>query len=197
MTRTDKSIAKPSKRDALLETAKTLLWERGFEAMSPKAVLKHSGAGQGSLYHHFEGKRDLAAQALAEVNAAALADLDARISHVQDPMARIDAYLDAPREALKGCKLGRLANEQAVFDPVLGPIIASYFVSIERHLATAIKDAQKADQLPQSLNAVEIARMLVACVQGGYVLSRVHKDATALNDAICGAKSLLHALTRP
>ena len=47
-----------SKRDKLIEATKSLLWEVGYESMSPKTILKRSGAGQGSLYHHFEGKKD-------------------------------------------------------------------------------------------------------------------------------------------
>ena len=58
-----------SKREAIVQAAKDLMWEEGYEAMSPRDVLQRSGAGQGSLYHHFRGKRDLAAQALWELNA--------------------------------------------------------------------------------------------------------------------------------
>ncbi len=49
-----------STREHLVAAAKGLLWERGYAAMSPRAVLRASGAGQGSLYHHFAGKADLA-----------------------------------------------------------------------------------------------------------------------------------------
>ena len=38
-------------KEQLLESARELIWERGYEAMSPNAVIKASGAGQGSLYH--------------------------------------------------------------------------------------------------------------------------------------------------
>jgi len=194
MATTHKS--KTNKREALIDTAKALLWERGFEAMSPKAVLRHSGAGQGSLYHHFAGKRDLAASALEEINAEARADLDLRIHADLAPLARIHAYLDAPRDALKGCRLGRLANEQTIFDPVLGPIVADYFKHIEEHLSRAVQDAKKSGDLPNSLNPKEVSRMLIATVQGGYVLSRVHKDADALGEAIHGAKAMLRALAQ-
>src|SRR5258708_30470245 len=44
----------------LVKAAKKLMWERGYEAVSPRDLLEESGAGQGSLYHHFKGKMDLA-----------------------------------------------------------------------------------------------------------------------------------------
>ena len=53
-------------RDRLIQSAQELLWERGFVGMSPKTIQARSGAGQGSMYHHFKGKADLAAAAIEE-----------------------------------------------------------------------------------------------------------------------------------
>src|SRR5712672_1667110 len=52
----------------LVKAAKKLMWERGYEATSPRDLLEESGAGQGSLYHHFKGKMDLASVALGKVS---------------------------------------------------------------------------------------------------------------------------------
>lgn len=189
--------ANPSttKRDALIDAAKDLLWERGYEAMSPKAVLRESGAGQGSLYHHFEGKRDLAATALLEIGAQMRESFDAYLNPKLSAYARLEAYLDAPRETLKGCRFGRLANEQAISDPVLNPIVLDFFRYFENRLAATVREAQKDGDLPQTLKAKEIALMLGAVVQGGYVLSRVHQDPALFKQATHGAKSMLRALS--
>jgi len=40
----------------LVKAAKKLMWERGYEAVSPRDLLEESGAGQGSLYHPLQGK---------------------------------------------------------------------------------------------------------------------------------------------
>ena len=45
-------------RYRLVQSAQQLLWERGYVAMSPKAIQERSGAAQGCLYHHFKGKAD-------------------------------------------------------------------------------------------------------------------------------------------
>ena len=44
----------------LVKAAKKLMWERGYEGVSPRDLLDESGAGHGSLYHHFKGKLNLA-----------------------------------------------------------------------------------------------------------------------------------------
>lgn len=182
------------KREALIDAAKTLLWERGYEAMSPKAVLRESGAGQGSLYHHFEGKLDLAATALEEVEAQLRENFDKHVKTGQSAIKRLESFLDMPREALKGCRFGRLSNEQAIADPALNPIVQSYFTYFEKRLADAVREAQKDGDLPANLKPKDTAMMLGAIVQGGYVLSRVHQEPTAMKQAIRGAKAVLQAL---
>jgi TetR/AcrR family transcriptional repressor of nem operon len=67
-------------RERLIESTRELLWERGYVGTSPKAIQERSGAGQGSMYHHFGGKPDLALAAISrsaeELRARGEADFD-------------------------------------------------------------------------------------------------------------------------
>jgi len=187
---------KSNKRQDLIDATKALLWERGFEAMSPKTILKQSGAGQGSLYHHFEGKRDLAATALVEIDVEMRAAFDENFNPALSALQQLLAYLEVPREALKGCRFGRLANEQAIADPVLNPIISQLFTYLEVTLTKTVKAAQQAGDLPKSLKPKQTAVMLTAIIQGGYALSRIHQSAEPLQTAVEGAKSILTELSK-
>lgn len=193
---THQHAPKSNKRQDLIDATKALLWERGFEAMSPKTILQQSGAGQGSLYHHFEGKRDLAAVALAEIDTEMRASFDKLLSPNQTALQQLEAYLEAPRDALKGCRLGRLANEQAITDPVLNPIVVNFFTYFEDLLAKTVEKAQNANDLPKTLKPQEIALLLAATIQGGYALSRIHQSPEPLQTAIQGAKSVLKELSK-
>jgi AcrR family transcriptional regulator len=46
-------------REQLLEAARRLFGERGYEATSIEAVLERAGVARGALYHHFDSKADL------------------------------------------------------------------------------------------------------------------------------------------
>jgi AcrR family transcriptional regulator len=46
-------------REQLLEAARRLFGERGYEATSIEAVLDSAGVARGALYHHFDSKADL------------------------------------------------------------------------------------------------------------------------------------------
>jgi len=49
----------PDTRDRLIEVARQLFWEKGFQATSVAEILAGAEANSGSLYHHFDTKQDL------------------------------------------------------------------------------------------------------------------------------------------
>ncbi|WP_316224624.1 MULTISPECIES: helix-turn-helix domain-containing protein [unclassified Bradyrhizobium] len=187
-----------SKRDDLLKAAKKLLWERGYEATSPRDIQEASGAGQGSFYHHFDGKLALAVAALEEVSAEMSASATSLAGIHASGADRVSRYLSSTRDGVKGCRLGRFASESAIAEPELRAPIERYFSGLERYLGQALSDAQRSGELDSKCNPADLALMLVAVVQGGYVLSRIHRDRDAINRATAAALALLReASSRP
>ncbi|UHC16728.1 TetR/AcrR family transcriptional regulator [Methylobacterium currus] len=187
----------PSKREAIVAATKALLWERGYEATSPRDVLARSGAGQGSLYHHFPGKREVAAAALAEMAGEEIAVIDALFASGTPPLDRVRAYLTRERQALRGCRLARLANEAAMEEPALREPVAAYLGRIQACLRASLEEAKAAGSLIPGIEPAPFAAVLIAIVEGGYVLARVHWDEAAMREAIDGAVQLVAAATRP
>ncbi|TGD96755.1 TetR/AcrR family transcriptional regulator [Methylobacterium nonmethylotrophicum] len=186
-----------SKREAIVAATKALLWERGYEATSPRDVLERSGAGQGSLYHHFPGKREVAAAALAEMAEEEIAVVDGLFAAGTPPLDRVRAYLTRERQALRGCRLGRLANESAMEEPALREPVAAYLGHIQASLRASLREAEAAGSLSPGIEPGPLAAALIAVIEGGYVLARVHWDEAAMREAIDGAVQLLAAVTRP
>ncbi len=184
-------------REALLQATKELLAESGYATTSPRAVLSRSGAGQGSLYHHFHGKSDLAATALGEVSAELRAAADELLTSHPDPIEAALAWLTAPRDALRGCRLGRLASEEPVVDePSLTAPLAEYFRHVTGRLTGLFGAARATGRLPSEFVPGDLAATLVAVVQGGYVLARATGEAEAMTRAQSAAAALLQAATR-
>lgn len=182
-----------TKRDALLKAAKKLLWERGYEATSPRDIQDASGAGQGSFYHHFDGKLDLAAAAIGEVAEDMLAGATTLLASDAPGIERVTGFLLASRDGLKGCKLGRFASESSIGEPKIRGPVKAYFDQVEGLLATAIEDAVREKSIVLAASPREVAAMLIAVLQGGFVLSRVHRDKDAINRASTTALSLLRS----
>ena len=105
-----------------------LMWERGYAATSPREVRERSGVGQGSMYHHFPSKRDLALAALERNCADLLPATEDLLARPADPMEKLTAYLSRPRPALRGCKVGRMTQDPLVAgDPGLLAPVADAF----------------------------------------------------------------------
>jgi AcrR family transcriptional regulator len=180
-------------RDALLEAAQALLWERGFSAMSPRDVLRRSGAGQGSFYHFFEGKEALAAEAMQAVAEEVSKRVELTCgAGTGSGLERIERFLLSDREALRGCRLGRLAQEPELPESIRESVAAG-LDRLHAVLECAVRDAQSEGALPHELDARALAECLIAVVQGGYVLSRAHQSAARMK-RVTGA--LLSVLTR-
>jgi TetR/AcrR family transcriptional repressor of nem operon len=185
-----------SAKGELVKAAKKLMWERGYEAVSPRDLLEESGAGQGSLYHHFKGKLDLASVALGEVSDEMCKLTRETVGTDGTALDRVIRYLDVSRDGLKGCRIGRFAAESSIAEPSLRKPVERYFRELQDILAGALREAQADGEIPKRLDASELALMLVAVVQGGFVISRIYRDRNAINRATETAKSLLEMLPR-
>lgn len=184
-------------RELLVETMGDLLWERGFADTSPRDVRERSGVGQGSMYHHFPTKRDLALAAL-ERNVADLLPAASDLDGPGDPISRIEAYLMRPRNALKGCKVGRMTQDPQVReDPVLLAPVARAFARVNVSWVRVLREAVATGELRDDLDPERLAHTLMAVLQGGYVLAIAQQDSAPFEDACSGAIDLLRAAAPP
>ena len=105
-------------RERLVETARLLFWERGYEATSLADVVEKAGARSGSLYYFFRTKEELLLAVLDRyVDLLWPIVIEPVFSRVTDPIGRIFGILDGYRQGLvytgctQGCPIGNLALE--------------------------------------------------------------------------------------
>ena len=181
-------------KERLLQAMSELLWERGYAATSPREVRERSGVGQGSMYHHFPGKRELAVAAIERNCADVLPATQDLLAATGDPMAKLTAYLSRPLPALKGCKVGRLTQDPVVAsDSELLQPVADAFDAVHRALARVVREAIELGQLDPGLDPEQVAYLLTATIQGGYVLAIAAQDPAPFDAARAGALALLRA----
>ncbi|MFF5958217.1 TetR/AcrR family transcriptional regulator [Streptomyces luteogriseus] len=178
--------------ERLIESTRELLWERGYTGTSPKAILERADAGQGSMYHHFKGKPDLALAAIRrtaeEMRATAAGVLDGPGT----PYERIEAYLRRERDVLRGCPVGRLTMDPDVIaSPELRAPVDETLDWLRGRIAGIVEEGKAQGQFAPGLDAGEIAAAVVATVQGGYVLARASGSPAVFDAGVRGLLSLL------
>ena len=179
-------------REQLIESTRELLWDRGYTGTSPKAIQERSGAGQGSMYHHFRGKQDLALAAIERNAADLVARADADLSGPGTVPERIARYLRRERAALRGCPVGRLTMDPDVMGaPDLRRPVADALAAVRDRLAAVLEEGRANGELDPSIDPATIATALVAVLQGGYVLARASGSADTYTQAVDGVLGLL------
>ncbi|MFF9689529.1 TetR/AcrR family transcriptional regulator [Streptomyces sp. NPDC014623] len=189
-----------STQDRLIEAAQELLWERGYVGTSPKAIQERAGAGQGSMYHHFAGKPDLALAAVLRTSAEMRETAGRLLDGPGSAYERISAYLLREREVLRGCPVGRLTMDPDVVasDALRAPVDETIGWLRER-LTGILQEGLESGEFSPGIAPAEVAAAVVATVQGGYVLARASGSAAAFDSAVRGVLSLLapHTTSTP
>jgi TetR/AcrR family transcriptional regulator, transcriptional repressor for nem operon len=179
-------------RERLIESTRELLWERGYVGTSPKAIQERSGAGQGSMYHHFSGKQDLALAAIRRNVADLTSRMDADLAGPGSVIERVARYMRRERAALRGCPVGRLTMDPDVMaDQELRRPVEVAFDAVRRRLSEVIDEGRENGELARSVGPVATATALVAVLQGGYVLARAANSTDAYTQAVEGILALL------
>ncbi|MFI7290494.1 TetR/AcrR family transcriptional regulator [Streptomyces anulatus] len=184
--------------DRLIEATQELLWERGYVGTSPKAIQQLAGAGQGSMYHHFSGKPELALAAVTRTAEELRRTAERLLDGPGSAYERIAAYLLRERDVLRGCPMGRLTMDPDVIadDALRAPVDAT-FDWLRGRIAEVVQEGVDGGDFTPGTDPEAVAAAVVATVQGGYVLARASGSPAAFDRAVEGLLSLLTARSHP
>ncbi|MFI6769217.1 TetR/AcrR family transcriptional regulator [Streptomyces sp. NPDC050355] len=183
-----------STQERLVRSTQELLWERGYVGTSPKAILERAGVGQGSMYHHFSGKSDLALAAIRRTAEGMKETAQECLTAPGTAYERVAAYLLRERQVLRGCPIGRMTQDRDVVQsPELRAPLDEMFDWLRGRLAEVLTDGQRRGELAAGLDPVATAATVAAVVQGGYVLARAADDTAPFDAAVEGVLALLAA----
>jgi AcrR family transcriptional regulator len=169
-------------KERIVEATSALFMQQGYAATGLKAIAEAGEATTGSLYHFFPGgKAELAAATLRH-SGQAYEDLVAAIwDSAPDLLSAVEACFDGAAEVLRqtdyvdACPIATVALEVASSDEDLRLVTADVFASWHR----AVVQRLQAHGLPPG-QGDEQATVLVAGLEGGFLLSRVAKDASKM-----------------
>lgn len=178
-------------RERLIDSTRELLWERGYVGTSPRAIQRLAGAGQGSMYHHFSGKPELARAAIERNAEQVSAAADVALSAGTTAYDRIAGYLHRERDVLRGCPVGRMAADpEVVADDDLRRPVAEALDRVRRRVAAIVAAGVEGGELT-GVSPDEVAATVVATVQGGYVLARAAGSPEPFDAAVEGLLTML------
>jgi AcrR family transcriptional regulator len=180
-------------RERMVVSTALLIRERGARATSLDAVLEHSGAPRGSVYHHFPGGRE---QLLREATDYAGDHVARRLERegAGDPLAAIDGLLDEYRASLiasdfrAGCPVVAVAVESGQDGPDLRENVVGAFERWREILARGLTAVGIGPA-----RSDELALLVIAAFEGGLILSRAYRDLAPLESVRGEIRELVRA----
>jgi AcrR family transcriptional regulator len=166
----------PGPRKRMIMSTALLVRERGARATSIDAVLEHSGAPRGSVYHHFPGGRR---QLLREATEFSGEYVERRLerSGADGALPAIEALLDHYRETLLatdfrgGCPVVAVAVES----PEKGPDLRDAALAAFDRWRSALARALEASGI-DAVRGEELGVLIIAAFEGALILSRTSRD---------------------
>ena len=170
-----------STRQNLVESARVLFWERGYESTSLADVLEHAGARSGSLYYFFRTKEELLLAVLDRyMELLWPIVVEPVFSRVTDPVERVFGILDGYRQGLvytgctHGCPIGNLALEVCDDLPRAREKIARNFQGWRGWIKACLDEAR--DRFPSTVNREQLSGFVLTVMEGAVMQARAHQS---------------------
>lgn len=184
------SASTMSTRERMLRSALALLQERGANALTVDAVLAHSMAPRGSVYHHFPRGRD---QILEEATRRGSEFVSAMISRTgSSPVELIDGMTAFWKDAMltsdfqAGCTVAAVVIDGHQASEEVNAIARSAFTTWTDH----VRDIYVSGGIPVDRAAL-LASITLSMVEGALIQARILRSVTPLDEASASLKDLV------
>ena len=170
-----------------LDIAERLVQTRGFNGFSYADIAEALGVTKASLHYHFPSKADLGERLIERYEARFLEMLAGIDKAQQGAVQKLRRYANIYADVLRAnrmCLCGMLASDYATLPKPMRERVRHFFDANERWLARVLEEGRKTGQLAFKGAPVELARIIIASLEGAMMLARSYGepprfDATA------------------
>lgn len=178
-------------RQRILAAAEPLLLTQGYGGTSVDDVLAAASVTKGAFFHHFPSKLDLARALLERYVEVDLAQLDETMARAEelarDPLQQLLLFVGLYRELLTdvtepydGCLMATYTYEAGLVGDELLDVIADDFQTWHDRIGAKLAEVAAVHPPVVDVDLDSLADMLLALVEGGFVMTRVRGDAGAI-----------------
>lgn len=171
----------PKAKTKILKKAEDMLLKGGYAGTSVNDLVRAAGVSKGAFFHHFPSKDALTTHILETYARQDIFEpLQRHLSETNSAKRALLSWLQEiykSYEAMKfkgGSLLGNFALELSDSDEAAREQLKRLFLEWENQITTALKTAGESGKL--ALEPRQVARLIIAQVQGVIMTAKVHKD---------------------
>ncbi len=186
-----------STRELIIRAACTLLEKQGYPATSLDEIVKESGSPKGSLYYYFpDGKEQIVSEAVLYAGAILVERMRSELAKYDNPIQSLYEYIlrlagkVEEKNFSPGNPLTIVAVESVGSSERISQACREVYVQIE----AVLREKLLCCGLSES-EAAEQACLTLAGLEGGIILSRVHRTADPLRSIASHLNSSLQGFS--
>ena len=171
-----------------LDCALEVFWHQGYEATSLQDLLEAMHLSKSSFYETFGSKHTLYLQAMDRYRETAIAQYVHRLGEQDDGrqaiaevFAALVDQLDCP-QGRRGCFMNNAAVESALHDAATEARVREAQCALEDAFFRAVKRAQAHGQIALEKDPRALARFLTSSMHGLLVMAKLAPGRQALED---------------
>ena len=182
-------------RNEILQLTHELFLTRGFNGFSYQDLADRLGIRKASIHYHFPSKEDLGV-AMIDNFQQELSTWSGNLDAIDaDPVAKLDALFQIYTDIFKGqgqiCMVGACSAEwNTLAEPVRNKMMA-VMAGQRTWLVDLIKEGRHTGSFAPGTDALPLARLVYASMQGALQLARVQSDESMLHMVIRQLKDLV------
>jgi AcrR family transcriptional regulator len=176
-------------RQRIISAAAELMFEHGVAETTLEDIRAAAGVSGSQVYHYYADKQALV-RAVIDFQTDAV--LDSQSDHLDalDTDSGLRAWRDFIVEHQRqlqcrgGCPIGALGADVAETDTMARMAVAGGFRRWEVRIRDGLRMMQTRGDLPQTVDADDLALALLAALQGGLLLTQILRDTKPLEVAL-------------
>jgi TetR/AcrR family transcriptional regulator, transcriptional repressor for nem operon len=174
-------------REHILDSARKLAQQRGFNAFSYADIAEAVGVRKASIHHHFASKDDLALELVRRYRADFLDRLSVIANSCPTAQERLRRYGGLFLETLAAggiCLCGMMASDIAALSPDLREPLRAFFEDQVGWLTWVLESGSEAGELTLANDAGRHALVVLASLEGGLLVAHALKDSSVLESLL-------------
>ncbi len=183
-------------REKILSKAIPVINEKGFCNTSMNDIILSTGVKKGNLYFHFSSKEELGLALIQEAKQEYFWYINNMIRG-ETPLQQLDSILEAivafhsKKGFIGGCIFGNTALEMGDRNEKFTGMIQEIFREWISLMSGYIAKAKQCGELKSQSDPEQIARHIVAVLEGGVMMARLSKDENEMLECVKVLRSFL------
>ena len=171
----------------IIEARAELIHQRGFNNTGLQDILTPAAVPKGSFYFYFDNKEAFGIEMLDYIGEQFRQAVQTTLKDTsRPPLERFRAFFDRYHEHLesqgftRGCPVGNLAQEMGDLSEPFRAKLKQATNGITSAFMHILNEAQKAGEIPETLDIRETAIYIVSAWHGAMIRMKVTKDGEPL-----------------